>query len=431
MPGSSVTDAEVRRALDSVFRAERSILLASLVQRYHDLDLAEEVTADAIESALKHWPIDGIPAKPGAWLVTTARRKAVDRLRRDHNLAAKVGVLQADMDRNEPSSLNPLDESLPDDRLQLFFTCAHPALAPADRLALTLRCLAGLGTGEVARALLIPPATAAQRIVRAKNKIRAARIPFRLPGPDELAGRVPMVLEVVYSIFTEGYSATSGDHVGRVDLTDEALGMGRLLRAALPSEPEVTGLLALMLLVDARRDARITPDGEIVLLADQDRRLWNAEFIAEGSQLVVEALGSGRGGPYAVQAAIAALHDESPDADSTDWLQIVALYDVLTTLTPSPIVALNRAVAVAMVEGPEAGLELLDTVAAEPALRRYHPFATARADLLHRLGRVDESAVHYRQALDFARTTPEKRLLTRCLAEVTDARAQAESTEST
>lgn len=426
-----MTDAEVGRALDSVFRAERSILLASLVQRYRDLDLAEEVTSDAIESALKHWPVDGVPAKPGAWLLTTARRKAVDRLRRDQTLAARVGVLQADTDRREPSHLNSLDGTLPDDRLQLFFTCAHPALAAGDRLALTLRCLAGLTTGEVARALLIPPATAAQRIVRAKNKIRAARRPFRLPGPDELAGRVPMVLEVVYSIFTEGYSATSGDHVGRIDLTDEALGMGRLLYAALPTESEVIGLLALMLLVDARRDARTGPDGEIVLLADQDRRLWNAEFIAEGGELVVEALSGGRSGPYAPQAAIAALHDESLDADSTDWPQIVALYDVLMTRAPSPIVALNRAVALAMRDGPAAGLHELDLLADEPSLRRYHPYPMARADLLQRLGRFEEAAIEYRRALDFARTAPEKRLLRGRLAEVRAYPGQADSTTST
>ncbi|KQU31756.1 RNA polymerase sigma factor [Rhodococcus sp. Leaf233] len=426
-----MSEVEVSRTIGSVFRAERSMLLASLVQRYRDLDLAEEVTSDAIEAALKHWPIDGIPAKPGAWLLTTARRKAVDRLRRDETLAAKIAVLQIDSDRDNPSGSNALDDRVPDDRLQLFFTCSHPALAAQDRLALTLRCLAGLSTAEVARALLIPPATAAQRIVRAKNKIRTGRIPFRVPGPDELAERVPMVLEVVYSIFTEGYSATSGDGVGRVDLSNEAIGMGRVLHAALPGTSEVTGLLALMLLTDARRRARIDEHGEIVLLADQDRRVWNAAFIAEGTELVSEALTRGPAGPYSVQAAIAALHDEAADAASTDWPQIVALYDVLMALTPSPVVALNRAVGVAMTEGPEAGLELLDAIAAEPALRRYHPFAMAKADLLHRLGRMDEAAVHYRKALDLARTAPEKRLLGRRLAEVADARDQADSTAST
>ncbi|WP_415974354.1 RNA polymerase sigma factor [Rhodococcus sp. 077-4] len=424
-------ESEIHRSLESVFRSERSVLLASLVQRYRDLDLAEEVTSDAIESALHHWPIDGVPAKPGAWLLTTARRKAVDRLRRDRTLAAKVGMLQADSDRRESHPPNSLDENLPDDRLQLFFTCTHPALAAGDRLALTLRCLAGLTTAEVARALLIPPATAAQRIVRAKRKIRVARIPFRLPEQDELASRVPMVLEVVYSIFTEGYSATSGELVGRVDLTAEALGMGRLLHAALPAEPEVTGLLALMLLIDARRSARTGPDGEIVLLADQDRRLWNAEFIAEGTELVVEALGGGRSGPYSVQAAIAALHDEPHDAHSTDWPQIVALYDVLMTITPGAIVALNRAVAVAMRDGAESGLRELDALADETSLRRYHPYPMARADLLQRLGRFDEAAVDYRRALDFARTAPEKRLLQRRLAEVHICIGQVERTTST
>ena len=423
-----MSEFEVDRALDTVFRAERSMLLASLVQRYRDLDLAEEVASDAIEAALRHWPIDGIPARPGAWLLTTARRKAVDRLRRDETLAAKLAVLQIDSDRAESPHSTALDDRVPDDRLQLFFTCSHPALAASDRLALTLRCLAGLSTAEVARALLIPPATAAQRIVRAKNKIRTARIPFRVPERDELADRVPMVLEVVYSIFTEGYSATSGDGVGRIDLTDEAIGMGRVLHAALPLMSEVTGLLALMLLTDARRSARIDAQGEIVLLADQDRRSWNAAFIAEGTQFVVEALEGGPAGPYCVQAAVAALHDEAADAASTDWPQIVALYDVLMTLTPSPVVALNRAVAVAMTEGPEAGLELLNAIADHPALRRYHPFAMAKADLLHRLGRFDEAAQHYRRALDCARTAPEKRLLRRRLV---DACTQADSTAST
>lgn len=414
-----MTECEVHRVIESIFRAERPIVLASLARRYRDLDLAEEVTSDAIESALRHWPVDGVPTKPGAWLLTTARRKAVDRLRRDSVSTVKTAALQAEFARAEPQPPDPLDDDLPDDRLQLFFTCAHPALAPADRLALTLRCLAGLTTAQVARALLIPPATAAQRIVRAKKKIRAASVPFRVPGPDELGNRVPMVLEVVYSIFTEGYSATSGNRVGRVDLVTDAIGMGRLLHAALPTESEVTGLLALMLLTDARRPARVGSDGEIVLLAEQDRSLWNAEFIAEGSELVVEALSGRSSGPYAVQAAIAALHDESASALDTDWAQIVALYDVLTTLTPSAIVDLNRAVAVAMRDGSEAGLVELDALADEPSLRRYHPYSLARADLLQRLGRLDEAAANYRQALDFARTTPEKRLIGRRLAALT------------
>lgn len=425
-----MNEPAAHRSIESVFRAERSILLASLVQRYRDLDLAEEVTSDAIESALRHWPVDGVPANPGAWLLTTARRKAVDRLRRDRTLAAKLGILHADSDSKQPQRPHQLDDALPDDRLQLFFTCAHPALSADDRLALTLRCLAGLTTAEVARALLIPPATAAQRIVRAKNKIRLARIPFRGPGPDELAARVPMVLGVVYSIFTEGYSATSGDRIGRIDLVHEAIGMGRVLHAALPDEPEVSGLLALMLLIDARRPARVGPGGEIVLLADQDRRLWNADFIAEGTALVLGALGDGRVGPYAVQAAIAAVHDESLDADATDWAQILALYDVLTTVAPSPIVALNRAIALAMRDGAHAGLRELDLLADEPSMRRYHPYPLAKADLLQRLGRFDEAAVQYRRALDFARTAPEKQLLRRRLTEVQGSIDQAESTES-
>ncbi|NCL76492.1 DUF6596 domain-containing protein [Rhodococcus sp. YH1] len=407
----------VDAAVEAVFREERGRLLAALVHRFGDLDLAEDVAAEAIEAALVHWPVRGVPAKPGAWLLTTARRKAVDRLRRDQVYAARLAVLQVDSERAAPSRTPDAGSEMPDERLQLFFTCAHPALPAEDRVALTLRCLAGLETPEVARAFLVPTATMAQRIVRAKKKIRQARIPFRVPDPDELPERLPGVLQVLYSVFTEGYVASSGPDLQRLDLAEESIRLVRILRRLLPGERAVTGLLALMLLIHARRAARTGPDGEIVLLADQDRARWDHALIAEGTALVPVALTGGPPGPYGVQAAIAALHDEAPDAASTDWPQIVALYDVLSALAPSPVVAVNRAVAVAMRDGPEAGLALLDALADEPRLRGYHPYSTARGELLHRLGRDDEAAVAYRQALEQAGTEPEREHLRRRLDE--------------
>ncbi|MEU4198090.1 RNA polymerase sigma factor [Kribbella sp. NPDC026611] len=387
-----------------VFREERGRLLAGLARRFGDLDLAEEVTSDAIEAALVRWPVDGVPPNPGGWLMTTARRKAVDRLRRDQVYAAKLAILQVDADRAEPPATR---NELPDERLQLFFTCAHPALAAEDRGALTLRCLAGLTTPEVARAFLVPAATMAKRIVRAKRKIREARIPFRVPDPDELPGRLPGVLQVISSVFTEGYAASSGPYLQRLDLAEEAIRLGRILHRLLPDEREVTGLLALMLLVHARRDARTGPDGSIVLLEDQDRRRWDRALIIEGRELVLLAL-SGPAGPYGVQAAIAALHDEAPDFAGTDWSQIVRLYNVLRELDPSPVIALNRAAAIAMRDGAEAGLALLDELADEPRLRDYHPYALARADLVHRLGRLPEATTAYERALALAGSEPER-----------------------
>ncbi|MFJ7410079.1 RNA polymerase sigma factor [Streptomyces sp. NPDC098077] len=408
-------------AVEAVFREERGLLLASLVRRFGDLDLAEEVTSEAIEAALRHWPAEGVPARPGAWLLTTARRRAVDRLRRDQAYAARLAVLAADAERAEPAPAPDLpragDGELPDERLQLFFTCTHPALAAEDRTALTLRCLAGLTTPEVARAFLVPTATMAQRIVRAKKKIREARIPFRVPGPDELSQRLPGVLQVVYSVFTEGYAASSGPRLQRLDLAEEAIRLARILHRLLPAERECAGLLALLLLVHARRDARTGPEGEPVLLEDQDRGRWDRPMIEEGRALVVGALTGGPAGPYGVQAAIAALHDEAADVAATDWPQIVALYDVLLTLTPSPVVALNRAVAVAMRDGPAAGLALLDALAGEPRLRAYPPYVVARGDLLGRLGRDREAADAYREALELPVTEPERAALRRKLGE--------------
>ncbi|WP_405464368.1 RNA polymerase sigma factor [Streptomyces anulatus] len=430
MPGEGVSPGEghvAAEAVEAVFREERGLLLASLVRRFGDLDLAEEVTSEAIEAALRHWPAEGVPARPGAWLLTTARRRAVDRLRRDQAYAARLAVLAADAERAEPAPAPDASGSgsgsgfvsgeLPDERLQLFFTCAHPSLAAEDRTALTLRCLAGLTTPEVARAFLVPTATMAQRIVRAKKKIREARIPFRVPGPDELPERLPGVLQVVYSVFTEGYAASSGPRLQRLDLAEEAIRLARILRRLLPAERESAGLLALLLLVHARRDARTGPEGEPVLLEDQDRGRWDRPMIEEGRALVVRALTGGPAGPYGVQAAIAALHDEAADVAATDWPQIVALYDVLRTLTPSPVVEVNRAVAVAMRDGPGAGLALLDALAGEPRLRAYPPYAVARGDLLGRLGRDGEAAAAYREALELTVTEPERAALRRKLGE--------------
>ncbi|MDH6677116.1 RNA polymerase sigma-70 factor (ECF subfamily) [Rhodococcus sp. LBL1] len=404
-------------SVEAVFREERGRLLAALVSRFGDLDLAEEVTSEAIEAALRHWPVDGVPSKPGAWLLTTARRRAVDRLRRDQALAARIAVLQVEADRADPSPPADVGGELPDERLQLFFTCAHPALPAEDRTALTLRCLAGLTTPEVARAFLVPTATMAKRIVRAKKRIRANRIPFRVPGADELPQRLPGVLQVLYSIFTEGYAASEGARLQRPDVAEEAIRLTRVLYRLLPDEREVAGLLALMLLVHARRGARTGPGGELVLLGDQDRTDWDRAMIEEGSELVLVALTGGPPGAYGVQAAIAALHDEAADVASTDWPQIVALYDVLLRIVPSPVVALNRAVAIAMRDGPEAGLALLDELADEPRLRSHHPYAAARAELLIRLGRLPEAAAAYRRALDLAGTEPEREYLRRRLGE--------------
>jgi RNA polymerase sigma-70 factor (ECF subfamily) len=384
-----------------------------------DLDLAEEVAADAMAVALERWPVEGVPSKPAAWLLTTARRRAVDLLRRRQTYAAKLAVLGVEAQRAESERLGaaaPDPDLIGDDRLRLFFTCCHPALAADARVALTLRYLAGLSTAEVARAFLVPETTMARRLVRAKHKIRDAQIPYRVPSAAELPARLPAVLSVIYVIFTESYAASAGPALVRPDLADEAVRLARILHDLLPAQREVAGLLALLLLVDARRAARTDEAGDLVLLEDQDRSRWDRTMIDEGRVLAVEALRGGSPGPYALQAAIAAVHDEAESAETTDWPQIVGLYDVLRSVAPSALVELNRAVAVAMAEGPAAGLALIRELSGSAELDRYHLFHAARARLLDRLGRFEEAAQAYRRALDLAGNEPERAFLARCLA---------------
>ena len=408
------------RAADSaeaVFREEWGRLLATLVRWVGDLDLAEEVAAEAIAVALERWPVDGVPDNPAGWLLTTARRRAVDLLRRRQTYAAKLAILRVEAERAETERFDaPAGDPdvIGDDRLRLFFTCCHPALAAEARVALTLRYLAGLSTAEVARAFLVPDTTMAQRLVRAKRKIREAGIPYRVPSADELPTRLPAVLSVVYVVFTEAYAASHGPALIRPELADEAIRLGRILHRLLPAEREVAGLLALMLLIDARRATRTDEAGELVLLEDQDRSRWDRAQIEEGRSLVVAALTGGQPGPYALQAAIAAVHDEAATVETTDWVQIVGLYDALRETAPSPVVELNRAVAVAMVRGPAYGLRLLDDLAGA-GLDQYHPLHAARGRLLDRLGRYREAARAYRRALEFVGNEPERAFLTRCL----------------
>jgi RNA polymerase sigma-70 factor (ECF subfamily) len=404
-------------SVDAVFREQYGRLLGILVRQFGDLDLAEEAASAAIETALQRWPIDGVPKAPLAWLLTTARRKAVDRLRRDNAYAARLAIMHAEAEHLAPATSDPEIEVIPDERLRLFFTCCHPALSIEAQIALTLRCLGGLSTPEVARAFLVAESTMAQRIVRAKRKISDARIPFRVPEADELVARLPGVLHVLYLIFTEGYAAGSGEDLVRPDLTEESIRLARILYQLLPGESEVAALLALFLLVDARRDARVDVGGELVSLECQDRLLWDAARILEGGGLVEAALLRRPPGPYALQAAIAALHDEAVDVATTDWPQIVALYNLLVLVSPSPVVQLNRAVAVAWRDGPEAGLAALDALDFD-ALRGYHLFPAARADLLRRLGRNAEAEVAYRLALDLVENERERTFLVRRLTEL-------------
>lgn len=420
MAMSSENMAEpARETVEAVYRAESRRVFATLVRLLGDFDLAEEALHDAFASAIESWPRDGVPANPRAWLVSAGRFKAIDTLRRRARFDASLPELADRQDGLCSGLPDDQSEGIEDDRLRLIFTCCHPALAPEARIALTLREVCGLTTEEVARAFLIAPPTVAQRIVRAKAKIKSAGIPYEVPSRADLPERLETVLQVVYLVFNEGYSASSGDSVTRSELSGEAIRLGRLLVELLP-ETEVVGLLALMLLQESRRAARASPAGDVVLLEDQDRSLWNREQIAEGLSLVQTALASGQVGPYGLQAAIAAVHAQSLTAAATDWAQIASLYDVLAQVSPSPIVELNRAVAVAMRDGPLAGLDLIDAILARGELDTYHLAHSARGELCRRLGRTTEAKDAFQRALSLARQEPERRLLERRLAQLPD-----------
>jgi RNA polymerase sigma-70 factor (ECF subfamily) len=406
----------VREMADAIYRAESRRVFATLVRLLGDFDLAEEALHDAFRAALEQWPRDGVPANPRAWLVSAGRFKAIDGIRRHARFDSMEDV--AEQVEAVADDTSPWDgENIEDDRLRLIFTCCHPALSPDAQVALTLREVCGLSTEEIAQAFLSAAPTLAQRIVRAKAKIRDARIPYEVPAPDELPQRLDSVLRVVYLVFNEGYSASSGPSLTRVDLSGEAIRLGRLLAELLP-EPEAIGLLALMLLHESRRAARTSSAGELVLLSEQDRSLWNRDQIVEGSALVERSLASRRFGPYTLQAAIAAVHATAINADATDWGEIVGLYDILLRVEPSPVVELNRAVAVAMRDGPGAGLALIDAILAGGNLQDYHLAHAARADLCRRLGQTAQARASYERAIALARQEPERRFLERRLTQL-------------
>jgi RNA polymerase sigma-70 factor (ECF subfamily) len=400
---------EIRQTLDSLYRTESGRILATLIRLLGDFDLAEDAMQDVFAAATEQWGKSGVPANPRAWLVSTGRFKAIDALRRRARFDASQEKIASELGL-EGGAGGGEDAEVEDDRLRLIFTCCHPALAPEGRAALTLREVCGLTTEEIARAFLIPPPTLAQRIVRAKAKIREARIPYQVPQAEELPERLDAVLQVVYLVFNEGYAASSGASLTRADLSGESIRLGRLLLELLP-EPEVMGLLALMLLQESRRAARTSSIGELILLEDQDRTQWNRDHIAEGVALVERALQSRRFGPYTLQAAIAAVHSEATEASATDWPQIVALYTVLSRAAPSPVVELNRAVAIAMRDGPEAGLALIDAILTRGELTSYYLAHSARADLCRRLGRIAEARASYERALALTQSEPERRFL--------------------
>ena len=426
----------IAQVVEQVYRRESGRILAALIGSLRDFTLAEDALQDAVEVALRQWPEQGVPRNPAAWLTTIARRRAIDRLRREGVLTRKQETLLAleQLERSDasdfPDTINDAEDTIPfpDERLKLLFTCCHPALPLEARVALTLRTLGGLSTAEIAAAFLTPLPTMAQRLVRAQRKIRDAGIPYRVPPLPLLAERMEGVLAVLYLIFNEGYASTSGDALIRQDLCAEAIRLARVLveliasEADLSDEPEATGLLALMLLHASRRAARVDAAGDLVLLEDQDRTLWNWADIVEGMELLDAALALRRPGPYQIQAAISALHAEAPTADETDWRQIALLYARLVHMTPSPVVELNQAVAVAMAHGPDAGLELLDRLRLGETLAHYHLYHAARADLLRRAGRYKDAAASYRAALRLCQNRIEQRFLQRRLAEVTTAR---------
>jgi RNA polymerase sigma-70 factor, ECF subfamily len=408
---------DVSEIVDAVYRAESRRVLATLIRVLRDFDLAEEALHEAFRAAVEQWPSEGVPENPRAWLVSAGRFKAIDNMRRRSRFAASETEIAEELYDGTEGVTMSVDEDLEDDRLRLIFTCCHPALPPDAQVALTLREVCDLTTEEIAHAFLSAPSTLAQRIVRAKNKIRAARIPYEVPARNELPERLDSVLRVIYLVFNEGYSASSGSSVTRRELSREAIRVGKLLLELKP-EPEVMGLLALMLLHESRRAARATPSGELVLLEAQNRSLWDRTLIAQGAALVTQALASRRFGPYTLQAAIAAVHSEAETAAETDWAEIVGLYDVLLRADPSPVVALNRAVAVAMRDGPAAGLALVEGLLADGELADYHLAHAARADLCRRLGRTADARDAYQRALALTEQQPERRFLERRLAEL-------------
>lgn len=415
---SETLQTYARETVAAVYREESRRVLATLIRVLGDFDLAEEALQDAFAAAVEQWARDGVPANPRTWLVSAGRFKAIDVMRRRARFDASLTELADRLDRaTRDAEAARDDESVEDDRLRLIFTCCHPALPPETQVALTLREVCGLTTEEIARAFLTTPSTLAQRIVRGKAKIRDAGIPYQVPAPADLPERLDTVLHVIYLVFNEGYSASSGDSLTRADLSGEAIRLGRLVVELLP-QAEVVGLLALMLLHESRRDARATPNGELILLDDQDRSRWNRQHIDEGQLLVQRALSSEGVGPYSLQAAIAAVHADAASADDTNWAQIVVFYDLLLQAVPSPVVELNRAVAVAMRDGPAAGLALMDGILARGDLAEYHLAHAARADLCRRLGRTDDARAAYTAALSLTKQEPERRFLEGRLAEL-------------